>query len=216
MKEKKSNSIWLIWAAITVLAPIILAIVLWNQLPTKIPIHWNIEGEADSFVPKIWAVVIFTLITLLLYGLLWFKNLNPKKNYTQFKTAFRWITFSIATLMSLISCLIFLNSAGILFNLFKGIFTLLLLMPIAIGNFMGKLRPNHFIGIRNSWTLKNEEIWIKTHRLGGRIWILGSLSVLILLQATNLSFFALFGLWLVVLLSPNLYSYILHKRIQEN
>ncbi|OJJ19112.1 hypothetical protein BKI52_20055 [marine bacterium AO1-C] len=216
MKENKSNSIWFIWAAITVAAPFTLAIALWNKLPAKIPVHWNIHGEADSFVPKVWAVVIFTLINLSLYGLLWLKNIDPKKNFGQFKTAFRWITFSIATLMSLIACLTFLNSAGLAFNLFKAILTLILLMLMMVGNFMGKLRPNYFVGIRTPWTIESEEVWIKTHRLGGRLWVLGSLSVLILLYTTGLPFWMLFTLLLTALLLPALYSYILYKQIQDN
>jgi len=216
MKENTSNSIWFIWAAITIAAPFTIAVALWDKLPAQIPIHWNIHGEADSFVPKFWAVVIFTGTNLFLYGLLWLKHIDPKKNFEQFKTAFYWITFTIATLMSLIACLVFLNSAGMAFNLFKAILTLILLMLMIVGNFMGKLRPNYFVGIRTPWTIEDETVWIKTHRLGGRLWVLGSLSVLILLYTTSLPVWMLFVLLLTTLLLPALYSYVLYKQIQDN
>ena len=37
---------------------------------------------------------------------------------------------------------------------------------------MGKIRPNWFVGIRTPWTLSSELSWTKTHRLGGRLFVL--------------------------------------------
>jgi uncharacterized membrane protein len=42
---------------------------------------------------------------------------------------------------------------------------------LVIGNLMAKLRPNHFIGIRVPWTLRSREVWMKTHRLAGRLLV---------------------------------------------
>jgi uncharacterized membrane protein len=44
------------------------------------------------------------------------------------------------------------------------------LMVAAIGNMFGKLRRNLYVGIRTPWTIMNDEVWERTHRLGGRIW----------------------------------------------
>ena len=36
---------------------------------------------------------------------------------------------------------------------------------IIIGNVMGRIRPTFFVGIRTPWTLADDEVWRKTHRL---------------------------------------------------
>ncbi len=40
---------------------------------------------------------------------------------------------------------------------------------LVLGNYFGNLKPNRFVGIRTPWTLKSDETWRATHRLGGRI-----------------------------------------------
>ncbi|MEI9989600.1 MAG: SdpI family protein [Rhizomicrobium sp.] len=49
---------------------------------------------------------------------------------------------------------------------------------IVIGNVSGKLRPNHFAGIRTPWTLADDEVWDKTHRFGGWIFVICGFVVL--------------------------------------
>jgi uncharacterized membrane protein len=39
------------------------------------------------------------------------------------------------------------------------------------GSVMGKLRPNWFVGVRTPWTLASKRVWLKTHRLGGWLFI---------------------------------------------
>ena len=57
----------------------------------------------------------------------------------------------------------------------------LLLFFVVLGNYLGNLRPNYFIGIRTPWTLENPETWRATHRVGGRLMFFGAL-ILLLLQ----------------------------------
>jgi len=53
-----------------------------------------------------------------------------------------------------------------------------LLLFAILGNYLPKLRPNRFVGIRTPWTLKSPEVWMRTHRLFGRIIFIGSLALL--------------------------------------
>jgi immunity protein, SdpI family len=43
---------------------------------------------------------------------------------------------------------------------------------IVLGNFLGKIRPNWFVGIRTPWTLSSQLSWDKTHRLAGWLFVL--------------------------------------------
>ena len=53
------------------------------------------------------------------------------------------------------------------------------LLFLIIGNYMPKMKQNPTLGIRVPWTLANEENWNRTHRLGGKVWVTGSLVLLL-------------------------------------
>lgn len=48
-----------------------------------------------------------------------------------------------------------------------------------IGNVLGKIRPNWFAGIRTPWTLDSNRSWTKTHRLGGWLFVLLGLGLIL-------------------------------------
>ena len=64
-----------------------------------------------------------------------------------------------------------------------------------MGNYMPKLKVNHTVGIRLPWTLQSEDNWHKTHRLAGKLWVLGGL---ILLLEAGLQFALSYVLVLVI------------------
>ncbi len=73
--------------------------------------------------------------------------------------------------------------------------TCLLVFFVVLGNYLGNVRPNYFVGIRTPWTLENPETWRATHRLGGRLMFFGAL---ILLVAQVLLSVRIFGLLFVI------------------
>ena len=50
---------------------------------------------------------------------------------------------------------------------------------VVLGAFMGKVRPNWFIGIRTPWTLSSRRSWQRTHRLGGLLYVAGGFAMVI-------------------------------------
>jgi uncharacterized membrane protein len=47
-----------------VVAPFIALVVFWNQIPDRVPIHWNIRGEIDRWAPKGPGMLLLPLIGL--------------------------------------------------------------------------------------------------------------------------------------------------------
>jgi len=89
------------------------------------------------------------------------------------------------------------------------------LLLIVLGNLMTKLRPNWFCGIRTRWTLESREVWIKTHRLGGRLMMAGGACILIfgLLLPVKLFFICvLLPAIAVISIVPIVYSYLVWNR----
>jgi uncharacterized membrane protein len=84
---------------------------------------------------------------------------------------------------------------------------------LVLGNFMGKLTRNFFIGIRTPWTLASEEVWFRTHRVGGWLFVMGALVLLAgaFLGAGPVLIFVVviaIAVWLTV------YSYVIYRRVE--
>ena len=82
---------------------------------------------------------------------------------------------------------------------------------IVIGNYLPKTRRNYTIGIRITWTLENDENWRKTHRLAGKIWVLGGLLLLLNAFVQLYVYWIFFLTLLLVIMIPCVYSYQLSK-----
>lgn len=168
-----------LWAFIAL--PYIYIATIWSKLPEKIPIHFNLNGVANNWSSKTTFLFILGTLGIGIYLLmLIIPILDPKKKILQMGNKYYTlrcmltIFFSLlATYLSYISTAGSLKNPNILFALIGALFAML-------GNYFQTIRPNYFIGIRTPWTLENEQVWKKTHRLGGRLWIVGGILIAIL------------------------------------
>jgi uncharacterized membrane protein len=88
------------------------------------------------------------------------------------------------------------------------------LMFIIVGNLLPKCRQSYTMGIKLPWTLHNEENWNKTHRLGGKTWVIGG--VITMATAFIGSFWILLGVLIVMVAVPTVYSYCLYRKQTRN
>jgi|ERR1043165_1206998 uncharacterized membrane protein len=163
------------------LAPCIYCAYVWNQLPDSIPIHFNINGDADNWGPK-GAILLSPGINIFTYLLLLFvPYLDPKKmSYEAFAKNFYKIRVLLTIFFSVISIVIIratISNGSTITHIIPAIIFLLLAL---MGNYMINIKPNWFIGIRTPWTLSNETVWKQTHLVGGRLWFYGGLLCLLL------------------------------------
>jgi uncharacterized membrane protein len=87
---------------------------------------------------------------------------------------------------------------------------------IILGNYMGKLKHNYFMGIRTPWTLASEEVWYRTHRMAGPFWVIGGL----LFIATSFLTTGLLAKTILIIIFgiiaiPIVYSYVIFKRLEK-
>ncbi|WP_338206984.1 SdpI family protein [Lactobacillus juensis] len=81
---------------------------------------------------------------------------------------------------------------------------------IIFGNYLPKVSPNHVVGIRLPWTLKNTENWRKTHRFAG--WIFFISGIVLLLTSYWEMYWTVISVTIIVILIPTCYSYLLSKK----
>ena len=151
-------------------------LVIFPKLPPTIPIHWNIYGVADNYAPK--PFVFFTAFLPVLFYLLFFliPRIDPKReSYQKHHKAYEVLTNIIIILMIAIHWLSMVASLGVKININMILSVGVGILFVIIGNYMSQIRHNYFFGIRTPWTLANETVWTKTHRMGGFAFVIGGI-----------------------------------------
>jgi immunity protein, SdpI family len=54
------------------------------------------------------------------------------------------------------------------------------LLFVMLGNYLSRVQPNWFLGIRTPWTLSSDKVWRKTHRIGGALFVVGGIGMVAL------------------------------------
>ena len=179
MENVKKYRTTIIITTLITLLPILFGLIVWNRLPEQIATHWGADGQADGYSGKAFAVFGMPCILAVLQLFVSFITLNDPKRRNIHKKPLT-LTFWIIPVMSVIVNGITYAAAlgmeievGIIISILVGI------LLIALGNYMPKLQQNYTIGIRVPWTLNSTENWNRTHRLGGKTFILGGFLLII-------------------------------------
>jgi len=147
----------------------------WNELPAGalVPVHFNAAGDADGWMPAGLGVALMPLIALALLGLRWLlPRIDPRgHNIERSGAAVDTIWVAVSLMLAVLQLRIAMQAMG----LGQSASQLPLLLTgglfVVMGNMLGKLRPNHSVGIRTRWTLANERVWDQTHRFGGKAFV---------------------------------------------
>lgn len=201
------------------LAPVVYLTFVWNSLPDRLPVHFNMKGEADRYGDKtefLLTIGGLTLLAILIYLFLpLIHKIDPKKTAAENKARLPRLAFGLALFLSFITCFL-INSAvtgnmkmnGKLFAAGFGLFWCLM------GNYMYNIKPNYFIGIRLPWTLHDENNWKETHRLAGKLWFGTGLLIILIAFILPLSIVTPVMIIILILtaLIPIVYSYSYYKQ----
>jgi len=202
-----------------VIAAMAVAVSLWAypQLPPTVATHWNVRGVADGFSSRLVAVSIMPLVIIVMTGLFnVLPKLDPRRaNYTKFIGTY-WLIANAVILFILIGHgMIVATGLGYPVKIGRTMPIGVGLLFIVLGNYLTRVEPNWFVGIRTPWTLSSDTVWRKTHRTGGWLMVLGGLAVTgsaFLPQSAFLPL--LIGAVLVMAVIPIVQSYVLWKREQ--
>jgi uncharacterized membrane protein len=214
-KHIKESILWVL-----ILLPYLYLATLWQQLPDKVPIHFNYEGTADGWSGKTFLLFIPAGLGALIYFIMLVLPLiDPKKVIQQMGTKYTALRFMLTVFFSLLSVyLLYVTKEGNMKNP-SLLIALIGILFAMLGNYFQAVRPNYFIGIRTPWTLENEEVWKKTHYLAGRLWMVGGilLSILSFIVNSNMALVIIFiSMVVVMVLIPVVFSYVAFKKIKNS
>ena len=212
---KKETALLVIMAVVTAAV-----IACYPYLPQVLPLHWDINGNVDQTAPKSLLSAFFHLgIIWGLYFLLLFGPfIDPKKEkYGDFLDAYRVIRYAVVTVICCISLLVTAWALGVKIPVEKAVPAVVALELIFVGNMMGKIRMNWLVGVRLPWTLEDKDVWNRTNRLSGRLFVLsGILSMISVVFPAIVTFSVLIGSTLLSALISAVYSAVIFEKNKKN
>ncbi len=201
---------------VMIVAAALAGLLLWNRLPDQMASHWNMNDQADDYMPKFWGVFLMPLVTLGMFLLfLVIPSIDPlKANITKFRGAFNLFIVLIIAFMLYMHGLTLAWSLGYQnFRMSMAMLPFMGVLFIFIGYMLRQAKRNFFIGIRTPWTLSSDHVWDETHRLGSILFTAsGVLAIIGSLFGGVTAFWLMFvplagsALFLIV------YSYVLYRR----
>lgn len=198
-----------------IIAAVAVAAFLYPRIPDAVPSHWNIKGEVDGYISKPWGVIILPLAAIFVFVVMrLIPVLSPKGYRTEsFAGVLHIFQVTMVGFMSLVAILVLLAGSGVNVPINQVIFGALGLMFMVIGNYLGKTRKNFFLGIRTPWTLASDEVWGRTHRVAGRLFIL--LGVIMFSGVFfEVPVWLLLGMVGVIVVVPVVYSYVVYRKVE--
>jgi uncharacterized membrane protein len=212
MKSRKYYLVALLLTALVALADVW----AYSHLPELIPTHWNWHNVANGWSPK-WVIFLvgpglMVVLMLLMRVLPW---LSPKNfEVDTFRITYLQIMVILVCVAGYLQLLVLWAGLGNTMNIGRAIVGGGCLLFALLGNLMGKVRRNFFIGIRTPWTLANERVWNATHRFAAKTMVVGGVLGLIL-TAAGLDSWPVLAVLLAGVLAPVVYSLVVYKEMEK-
>lgn len=206
------------WFILVILiVPFFVSAYFWDELPDEVPTHFNIQGEADDWGPKWMAAYLIPMIGVGTYlMILLLPAIDPKKKIESAQKPVAAIRMFTSVFMVGIYAFVMAASLGTTINFSNYIIIGVGVLILIVGNYMNSIKPNYFIGIRTPWTLENEEVWKRTHRLSSKIWIVGGLLLMLSPLVPEMIRLDYLIYIIVGILAgiPLVYSYVIYKKLE--
>ncbi|WP_459503518.1 DUF1648 domain-containing protein [Bacillus sp. C1] len=102
---KKKIDVTCIMSSFVCLVPMILAIVLYSDLPEQMPIHWNATGAADHYVSKNMVIFGMPLLMLVMNVIVHLTINYSQKNITKAEQVLKKWLIPVLSLIIIPICL---------------------------------------------------------------------------------------------------------------
>jgi uncharacterized membrane protein len=193
---------------------------LYTSLPDQIPTHWNIRGEVDGYGGK-WTLFIFPVMMVVMLALFYFlPALSPKQfEVDAFRSTYLFImTLVIGLFAYMDGVMLYVVHQTVAkhatVDLGRAFLAGMFLFFALMGNVIGKVRKNFYIGVRVPWTLASDRVWNDTHRLAAWVWVsAGAIGFAMIVLGAPI--IAAFGVLIVSAFIPVIYSFVHYKSLER-
>jgi immunity protein, SdpI family len=204
---------WYPW--VLVAAAFVFTAVVVNRLPERVPTHWNAHGEVNGWSSRAfaaWLMPAMMGVIALILPLL--PNIDPRRaNYDKFRGTYDFVVLAIIAMLGVLHVAVLGSALGWPISMARLTPLMIGALFLLLGNVMPRARPNWWFGIRTPWTMSNDRVWERTHRVGG--YVFAGAGVMLMLLAVLLPSMALPVIVVVAVTAgivPLVYSYVAWKQ----
>ena len=208
----KKNKKLIILTSIVTLLPVLLGLVLWNQLPDRIATHFDINGVADGWSSKPFAVFGLPALLLVFHLICTFATAADPRRQNISDKMYRLVLWICPIVSLIVNSSAYLIAIGKEIDITSVCIILIGVMFIVIGNYLPKCRQSYTMGIKLPWTLADEDNWNKTHRMAGWLWMAVGVVFLVMAVIGKISLWFFLTSIIVTVLIPTVYSFLLHLK----
>jgi uncharacterized membrane protein len=204
---------------VTTLAAISIWVALLLPGDVRLPIHWGLNGAADGFAGKWTALMMPPLIVAAVSILFYFlPSLEPRKTgLERSQGLYLWGWIALLLMGAAIELAVVSTALGWALPVNRVITAAVGGMLVLIGNQLGKSRSMYMIGLRTPWTLASEDVWVRTHRLAGKLMVTAGMAAIVaalIPLSPSQMMQAMLLVIIIAALVPIVYSYLLWRREQ--
>ena len=196
--------------AALIIAAVVITIVAYPDLPERMPTHWGANGEVNGWSSRLWGAWMVPLIMAALWLLLRaIPHIDPRKaNYEKFAGMYDAFIILILGFLLVMHGVVIAAATGRDVKMDRIMMPLVGIFMAGIGFLIPRAAPNWFIGIRTPWTLTSDESWVKTHKIGGPLFVaLGVVMALSSLVAPEQAIWILVAAAIGIIIFLFVYSY---------
>lgn len=196
-------------------------------LPDTVAIHFNAKGIVDG-VGSPWVLVSVPAAATIVSAGLCIAFLSHNERNRKLMCAFVYAVSAILIVLGWVFFALSSQTQG-LGDKINFPFALITVLPISLlllffGNYMPRIKQNAWFGIRTPATLKNEQVWTKTHRVGGYAFVAAGFvsavsSILFTCISGNLAYISvivLLAALVTVCLYTGIYAHVIFRKIVKD
>lgn len=183
---------------IIALLPLVITAAVLPFMPESVPMHYDINGNIDRMGSRyellLMPLLIIVIVAVSAFVMKHYAKMAESSDDSQANSAkanrkvLNIITLAVPVVFGALQC-------GILYMTYRNAqasdisvnsdlivrlaFILTGVMCVVLGNYMPKTARNHFFGFRVSWSLYNENTWRKCNRMGGIVFMITGLLIIV-------------------------------------
>lgn len=187
----------------------------YPRLPPRVAFHWGLGGQPNGYSPKLLVVVLLPAMVLAMRGLFSvLPRIDPKgENYQKFSSTYWLILNGLILFMGLVHLATLAYGLGAPVRMDRVVAAGVWVLLMVVGNYLTRVQPNWFVGIRTPWTLSSESVWRRTHRIGGSLMVGGgALMAVTAFLPMGAQLPLLIGIMVLVAVVPVVLSYVWWRR----
>lgn len=178
MYKKLSKLYWFL-----AILPLVITVIIFPYISDQIPMHYGLDGNVNRYGSKYELFIIPLISIIIAFGIPYLSKRYPKYDISaKVNKILNNLLFVILNIIN-ISILYSAYTMSKTLDSNLGLKLLNCMIPVLLmimGNYLPKTSPNPVFGVRVKATLNDEEVWYKTHRFTGKLWMISGVPALII------------------------------------